>query len=128
MNLLLDTHTLIWLLEGDSQLSLPALKLIEQPQNRLFVSMATLWEMGIKISLGKLAVTKSLADIHQGILNNGIDIIPVSFPHILRVSRLPFHHKDPFDRIIISQAMEENLVIISKDGHFVAYTPNVFWN
>ncbi|MCU0426342.1 MAG: type II toxin-antitoxin system VapC family toxin [Candidatus Kapabacteria bacterium] len=121
MNLLLDTHALIWLLEGDETLSSNALIAIQNPINSCFVSNASLWEIAIKISLAKLSIQRPYHEIPQLIWQNGIEILPVEFEHFHRVSELPFYHKDPFDRIIIAQAIVENMGIVGKDSHFVQY-------
>ena len=127
MNLLLDTHTLIWLLEGDNQLSKKAIEVIENPENSSFISSATLWEMAIKISIGKLTMSISSQELPKLIWENGIEILPLEVEHYLKVSCLPFHHNDPFDRIIISQALLEQMVIVGKDQHFQAYGVQIIW-
>ena len=127
MNLLLDTHTLIWLLEGDENLSPNALSAIQNPENTCFVSSASLWEMAIKVSINKLSMNVSYHELPRLIWENGIEILPTEFEHFLKVSNLPFHHKDPFDRLIISQALIEQMDIVGKDEHFAAYGLNPIW-
>ena len=127
MNLLLDTHTLIWLLEGDENLSPNALLAIQNPKNTCFVSSASLWEMAIKISINKLSMNVPYHELPRLIWENGIEILPTEFEHFLKVSSLPFHHKDPFDRIIIAQSMVEQMDIVGKDEHFDSYGINPIW-
>ncbi len=119
MNLLLNTHTLIWLLEGDENLSPNALTAIQNPANTCYVSSASLWEIAIKISISKLVMTIPFQELPRLIWENGIEILPAEFEHFLKVSTLPFHHKDPFDRIIIAQSFVEQMEIVGKDEHFI---------
>ena len=127
MNLLLDSHALIWFLNGDSRLSSNAKKSIEDPANQNFVSIATVWEIAIKNSLGKLNLTRPLSELPGQLHQNGFDLLPVEFRHIFQVNRLPFHHRDPFDRIIIAQALEERMTIVGLDPEFPAYGVPVLW-
>jgi len=104
MNLLLDTHALIWLTEADNHLSQSAKSAIENPVNTCFVSVASFWEMAIKTSLGKLEMQIPLTTLKSLIIENGIEILPIEVGHTLLIAQLPFHHKDPFDRLLIAQA------------------------
>ncbi|HEX9961981.1 MAG TPA: type II toxin-antitoxin system VapC family toxin [Pyrinomonadaceae bacterium] len=122
MRLLIDTHILIWFLEGAKLLSKSRRQIIAEPQNDIFVSIASLWEIAIKISLGKLILTKPLADVIKQIAVEDIEVLPIAPEHALQVSVLPFHHRDPFDRIIIAQAQVENLPVMTNDGEFGNYT------
>ena len=124
---LLDTHTLIWFISGNQELSQTALKSIENDNVANFVSIASLWEIAIKISLGKLELKRPFDQIRLQILQNGFQILPLMFEDTLTVSTLPLHHRDPFDRIIIAQAMTNGLSIISKDPHFLSYNVKVIW-
>lgn len=121
MQLLIDTHILIWFLEGNNLLSKPRRQIIADSNNNVFVSIASLWEIAIKISIGKLTLNKPLADVIKQIGIENIEILPISPEHTLQVSVLPFHHRDPFDRIIIAQAQVENLPIMTDDGEFGNY-------
>jgi PIN domain nuclease of toxin-antitoxin system len=121
MRFILDTHILIWFLEGNRSLSNSRRQIISQSQNDIFISTASLWEMAIKISLNKLTLTQSLADVTKQIAAEDIEILPITPEHTLQVSILPFHHRDPFDRIIISQAQVENLAILTDDTSFSNY-------
>lgn len=118
---LLDTHALLWFLNGDERISPKARKLISDPKNRCFISIASLWEMAIKIKIGKLDLAFDLKGLAAHLDNNNIEILPIAFEHILETMGLEDHHRDPFDRIIISQAKFERLTIISRDENFPKY-------
>lgn len=121
MAYLLDTHTFLWFLEGSKRLSKKTKDIIVNPKNKTFISIASIWEMGIKISLDKLELDLSLEELKQELIRNEIEILPLDFDHIIELSKLDFHHRDPFDRILISQARSEKLTILSKDSHFKLY-------
>ncbi len=121
MNLLLDTHTLLWFLEGNQNLSTSAKTAIQNQNNTSFISIASIWEIVIKLGLGKLKLDIGLDELKSEILRNGFEILPLDFEHILELSRLDELHKDPFDRIIISQAIFEELTLLSKDANFNLY-------
>ncbi len=128
MNMLLDTHALLWYLAGSSHLSTTALAAIQDPANILFVSPATLWEISIKDSLGKLTLPQPFAQLFPARLDaDGIFLLPILVPHLQQHRRLPLHHHDPFDRLIIAQAQVENLTLISRDSAFSAYGVNLLW-
>lgn len=121
MQFLIDTHILLWFLEGNRLLPKSSRKLITDSQNDIYVSIASLWEIAIKISIGKLTLANSLTDVVNNLSIENIEILPMSPEHILQVSTLPFHHRDPFDRIIVSQAIVENINLISADIIFDDY-------
>ncbi|GAB4278144.1 MAG: type II toxin-antitoxin system VapC family toxin [Oscillatoriaceae cyanobacterium] len=122
MKLLLDTHILIWLIEGNPNLSLTARQAIEDESNTLHLSIVSLWEITIKTSLGKLELAIPLEQIVINfILPSGIQILPIQLPHLLILQTLPFHHRDPFDRLLIAQAKSEGLTLVSEDGMFEQY-------
>jgi PIN domain nuclease of toxin-antitoxin system len=128
MNLLLDSHALIWALEGDKRLSSAASAAISDPANRRYVSDGTAWEMGIKHALGKLDLPMPFEDLFPGRLEAlGFEMLPITHPHLYQVLRLPRHHGDPFDRLLIAQAEVESLTIVSCDPHFPAYGVPVIW-
>ena len=127
MKILLDTHTLIWFLDGNKKISQLARTHIEKSGNVSFVSIASIWEMAIKISLEKLQMSVDFEKLSELITDNGFQILPVRFEHTLEVSRLPFHHRDPFDRIIISQGIVDNMPVISADSNFDAYVVERIW-
>ena len=116
--LLLDTHVLIWWLNGDNQLGATAKQEIGNEKNEVYVSAASTWEMSIKKQLGKLIAPE---DIEQKVELAGFSKLSVSLFHGERAGSLPLHHKDPFDRMLIAQAQSEGLVIVTKDGHFPDY-------
>jgi len=118
MKILLDTHTLVWFLEGSTELSSKARKLIENIDNTRFISIASIWEIAIKLSVGKLHLKYSFDKLSKLLWDNSIEILPVRFEHTQKIITLPFHHKDPFDRLIIAQALVENLQIIGRDEQF----------
>jgi len=102
MNLLLDTHAFLWFIDGSARLSSQARELIEDQRNAKLVSVASLWEMGIKISLGRLELARPFEElIPKQIRINGFGLLPLRISHIARVISLPFHHRDPFDRLIV---------------------------
>jgi PIN domain nuclease of toxin-antitoxin system len=127
MNYLIDTHALIWFLNGDNDFSDKAKKAIEDNDAINFISIASLWEIAIKISLGKLELKTPFVKISEQIANNGFQILPITFEDTLILSSLPFHHRDPFNRIIISQSFNNKLTIISKDRYFDAYQVALIW-
>ena len=127
-NYLLDTHTFLWFLNGDDQLSPKANNIIQDISIIKFISIASICEICIKLNLGKLKINVTLAQLKNEILKCGFEILPLDFEHIIALSTLENHHRDPFDRIIISQSLVENLIIISKDSHSTSYqNANVFW-
>ncbi len=124
---LLDTHTLIWFIDGSKELSQTARHEIEVENATNFVSIASLWEIAIKVGLGKIELKTPFNQININLSENGFVILPITFEDTLIVSALPFHHRDPFDRIIIAQAMTNKLTIISKDVQFSFYSSKVIW-
>ncbi len=128
MNVLVDTHAIIWFITDNNRLSPNARKAIESPENICFVSIATFWEIGIKSSLGRLNLNTTLERIFEIIEDSGFRLLPVSIKHILNNSKLEFHHHDPFDRIIIAQAQCEQLSLISKDEKFSNYNVSLIWD
>lgn len=121
MRFIIDTHILIWFLEGNKLLSKSRRQIIADPNNDVFVSIASLWEIAIKISIGKLTLVKPFGDVIKQIAAENIEFLEISPEHTLQVSILPFHHRDPFDRILISQSQIENFPVMSDDGEFGKY-------
>ena len=121
MNYLIDTHILIWFIEGNTNLSKQAQDLIANPANSIYVSQASLWEMTIKISIGKLSLSISLSELEVFLINNQFQILDAKFSHYEILQHLPFHHQDPFDRLIIAQAKAEDYMIITNDNRFKLY-------
>lgn len=126
MNLLLDTHAVIWAINGSEKLPDKLKQLLEDSENICFVSIASLWEIAIKYSLGRLEFRTDLKSVFE-IIEEDFEILPINSEHILYLASLTFHHRDPFDRIIISQAKEEELSLISKDMWFNNYDIDVIW-
>ena len=118
MQLLLDTHALIWWLSNNLTLSVEAKNAIADPDNIVFVSAASVWEIAIKKSLGKLQAPD---DLKVQIEEKRFTPLAVNIDHALTVEKLPLHHQDPFDRILITQAISENLIIVTRDRKFEAY-------
>jgi PIN domain nuclease of toxin-antitoxin system len=120
MKLLLDTHVLIWWADQPEKLSHAAL---EDEANDLLLSVASVWEMQIKIQLGKLKVNLPLKDLIKNQQEtNDLTVLPVTLTHVLALNALPLHHKDPFDRLLIAQSIEEDLTLVSTDSQFSDYS------
>lgn len=123
MKLLLDTHIFLWFIMGSPHLSAEARALIEEGRNRKFISVASLWEIAIKSSIGKLTLSSSFEQlIPQQLSLNGFELLPLEIAHLAKVATLPFHHRDPFDRLLIAQAITEEMPLVSSDSAFDAYT------
>ena len=128
MKYLLDTHTLLWFLQGDKKLSDKARRLIDSPRNEKFLSIVSLWEIAIKVSLGKLVLNKPFEKLFPEQLHfNRIEILDITVDSLIKLTTLPFHHRDPFDRLIIAQAFVKDLPIISADAAFDAYEISREW-
>lgn len=129
MNILLDTHTFLWLRVAPEKVSEPVLTAFYDVNNDIFLSMASIWEMQIKQQLGKLNLKIPLSDlIKEQCVNNELQIIPIETYHIFALDNLPFHHKDPFDRLILVQSKLENLRLASLDATFSHYeNVDLFW-
>jgi len=128
MDLILDTHTLIWFINGDHQLPNKSIHLIQNLENKCFISIASIWEIAIKLSLGKLDLNGGFDEIAKIMTRYDFELLPITFNHIQTLLSLDFHHRDPFDRIIISQGLVEKLAIVSKDENFIKYNVTVIWN
>ncbi len=126
MRILLDTHILIWFFNGDRYLSRKGIDSIENIQNACFISIASLWELSIKISLGKLNINGYFEAIHSFLQANDIQILPVDFNDLVCLKKLPFHHRDPFDRLIIAQAQTNGFTVITHDANFEKYNISLF--
>jgi len=128
MKYLFDTHTLLWTVTDDPQLSLKAKEIYLDAGNEILFSMASIWELAIKASLKKITFEKTLEKfIEEHVKGNNIDILKIELPHVLRVENLPFHHRDPFDRLLIAQSIENNLSLISNDSLFDKYNVKCIW-
>jgi PIN domain nuclease of toxin-antitoxin system len=128
MNVLLDTQTFIWLDVDKGKLSASASQACTDADNIFWLSVASAWEMQIKLALGKLTLNHSLAQtIADQQATNGIQILPVGLDHVLQLQNLGTHHKDPFDRLIIAQAKHEGWSTITSDPEFKAYGVRIIW-
>jgi PIN domain nuclease of toxin-antitoxin system len=128
MRLLLDTHTLLWFIANDPQLSVPARRNIEDAAHEKFVSAANLWEITVKLSLGKLKLPRPFAEVFpQQLEVNGFELLPISCAHLNQNVTLPFHHRDPFDRLLIAQALADDLTIVTRDLEFSKYSVKILW-
>lgn len=126
MNYLIDTHILIWFIEGNARLSYDVRWLIANPDNDIYISQASLWEMTIKISIGKLSLSISISEWEKFLINHHFQILETKFSHYEILQKLPFHHQDPFDRLIIAQAKGEDYTIITHDNRFKLYDVRLF--
>ena len=128
MKLLLDTHTFLWFIMANSSLSADARALIEDQANEKFLSVASLWEIAIKVSIGKLGLSAPFGTlIPQQLSANGFELLRLEVNHAAALIGLPFHHRDPFDRLLIAQAMVEQMQIVSIDSAFDAYPISRLW-
>ena len=128
MKLLLDTHTFIWWDSSPQKLSPKALALCQNPENILLLSIGSIWEMQIKIQLGKLSLNLPLPElIESQQQTNNIEVLPINLTHLFALDSLPNHHKYPFDRLLISQAIVENAVLVSGDSILANYPVRIEW-
>ena len=126
MRQLLDTHSFIWFITGNPRITFESRQQIENNENLL--SIASVWEIAIKSSLGKLNLGMSLyALVEQEIIANGIELLDITTKHLAVVAMLPLHHRDPFDRLLVGQAMVEGLPIVGADAVFDAYRIQRLW-
>ena len=128
MRLLLDTHAFIWWASQSAKLPAAVRAECSDPANTLLLSVISVWEMQIKIQLGKLKVSRPLPDLVEHHMRvNGMQILPVSLEHVLALETLPAYHKDPFDRLLIAQATVEDLFLVSGDPVFSSYQIKLLW-
>jgi PIN domain nuclease of toxin-antitoxin system len=128
VRLLLDTHALLWFYLGDSQLSRPAQDSIIDPNNIKLISPASYWEIAIKLSIQKYTLKVSYDEfIQEAVFDNGFEILPIEPRHTAALISLTFHHKDPFDRMLIAQATVEGIPIVSVDSKFDPYPITRLW-
>jgi PIN domain nuclease of toxin-antitoxin system len=129
MNILLDTHTFLWLRTAPEKIPEQVLSAYYDVNNDVFLSIASVWEMQIKHQLGKLELGLPLNTlIDEQCVNNGLQILPIETYHIFALVDLPFHHKAPFDRLILIQSKLEDLKLASADTVFEHYDVNLFWH
>jgi len=128
MKLLLDTHALLWFLAGESRIAPRVRRRISDARNTKLLSVASVWEMAIKLSLRKLELDDPLDRlVERSTREAGIELLGISPAHATGVAHLPWHHRDPFDRLLVSQALHEELVIVSADESFDAYGVQRLW-
>ncbi len=128
MNLLLDTHTLLWFLRDDPNLSPAAKALILDPVNHKFVSVASIWEIAIKATRNKLGLTEpSGVLLGRELPRNGFDVLHIELRHATHVELLPEYHKDPFDRLLAAQSLLEGIPLVSVDAQLDPYGVNRLW-
>lgn len=128
MRALLDTSCFLWFIAGSDRLSINARNFIIDLNNELVLSVASLWEIAIKVSIGKLELLQPFGElIPSQLQNNRIDVLPIELKHLSTLIESPFHHSDPFDRLIISQGVTEGLPVISSDSVFKRYTVEVIY-
>jgi PIN domain nuclease of toxin-antitoxin system len=124
----LDTHAFLWIVSDDKKLSRKVKKLFLNKSNEIYLSAASIWEMAIKISLGRLTLDEPLESfIETHAVGNNIKILDIRSKHLYKIENLPFHHRDPFDRIIIAQCMIENYSIAGSDKAFDSYPVSRVW-
>jgi PIN domain nuclease of toxin-antitoxin system len=124
--LLLDTHAFIWFVSNDATLPVLTGEKIESAE-AVFFSIASLWEIAIKLNIGKLSLQGAFEEIEPKLIAAGITILPITFTDTVQFRYLPLHHRDPFDRILVVQAMNHSLVLISRDSAFDAYNVQRVW-
>jgi PIN domain nuclease of toxin-antitoxin system len=129
MKILIDTHAFLWLIDGDPRLSNGAKKIFLDNENALFLSAASLWEISIKLSLGKLKLARNwISMIISEMTANRIQWLSIEIEHCAELSRLPFLHRDPFDRMLVSQALVEDMSILSHDVRLSDYPIQRVWH
>ncbi|MDZ7623751.1 MAG: type II toxin-antitoxin system VapC family toxin [Ignavibacteriaceae bacterium] len=128
MEYLLDTHALLWIVTDDKQLSTKVKKIFLDEQNEIFLSIASLWEIAIKVSLNRLELGQSLSEFYfKHVMGNKIRLLDIKVEHLAVLENLEFHHRDPFDRILIAQCLVEKMAIMSKDKTFSNYSIKRIW-
>lgn len=127
MRLLLDTHTFIWWDSDPDRLSAAALAALRDPVNTVWISVVSVWEILIKVQLGKLSIRLPLAEIVAQQQANGLQVLAMTLPHSLALEGLPPIHKDPFDRLLIAQAIAEGALLVSADPVFLRYPARLLW-
>lgn len=128
MKCLLDTHAFLWFVLDDSKLSSTARSIVEDVSNTVFVSPASYWEIAIKVSYQRLELFTDFENFMEvGITGNAFRILPIEVKHVSQIVTMPFHHRDPFDRVIAAQALQESIPLVSTDHIFDAYGVTRLW-
>jgi len=128
MRALLDTHAFLWWISDDARLSDRCRAIISSGVNEILFSAVSAWEIAVKVGIGRLAVPGDLENYTmEQVSRNRFEVLPISISHALRVSRLPNHHKDPFDRMLVAQAQVEKVTILTSDAQIARYPIRVTW-
>ena len=128
MNLLVDTHVLIWMSSQPNRLSEHSVEVLENEANTVSASLLSFWEIAIKISIGKLDLKPNWIQLLQTFMrNNSVSSLPLRLEHCATLAALPFHHRDPFDRMLVAQAKSESLSLVSQDVVLSRYDVDVVW-
>ncbi len=129
MNYLLDTQAVIWFIDGDERVPLPVREAVHDPNNVISITMVSLWEIAIKRSINKLELATGLQDVQDKLLSRQVSMLPITVDYLEAVEALEYQgkHRDPFDRLIISQAIVEDMTLISNDPHFKYYPVKILW-
>ncbi len=127
MHLILDTHVFLWYLQDDDQLTPPIANILESTENKLYLSIASLWEIAIKLGIGKLELEYSFDDLQSALNQFNIQILPIEFLDTRQYLDLPLHHRDPFDRILVSQSLRHGFTLVSRDAVLDAYNIQRLW-
>ena len=128
MKLLIDSHAIVWWMTDDPRLSPAARQALGSPQHERFLSLASLWELSLKVSAGRLqGIGSTIVNLREASSKQSIQMLPITFEHIVRVENLPRHHADPFDRLLVAQALEEGLTILTADRALSRYPAPVVW-
>lgn len=125
--ILLDTHSLLWYFQDDERLSATVADLLENSENELYVSIVSLWEIAIKINIGKLQLECSFSAFLSILEQYNIDILPITLTDLKSYLQLPLYHRDPFDRILVTQTVNNNLILLSRDSAFDNYSIQRLW-
>jgi len=127
VTLLVDTHAFLWFVSGDRQLSAAARRAMEESGNEWWLSAASVWEMSIKASLGRLTLPATVSDYISEKVQHGLKVLSIDWPHAAAVEHLPLHHRDPFDRLMVAQALADGLAVVTRDEVFADYGVEVVW-
>jgi len=127
MKYLMDTHVIIWLACDSDELPKSIRKIIEQPENDIYICSASLWEIAVKANLGKLKLKQPLDKLLSDIKNSGFNVLQIETAYLCKLLELPYIHKDPFDRLLISTALVEDLIIITTDENIQKYDVPWIW-
>jgi PIN domain nuclease of toxin-antitoxin system len=125
LRLLLDTHALLWVISAPQRLPTMMRQAVQAAENDVYASLASAWEIGIKVGVGKLVF--DVASLEEALVRTGIQTLTVGLDHVAKVARLPHHHRDPFDRMLVAQAMCESMTLVSRDRELAKYGVKLLW-